>query len=133
MEVSQREFGKGITWENDSEFPKIWTIKLKHCLSQQTKGIFLFFFLILLLLYFTLQYCIGFAIHWHESTMGVHAIPNMNPSPTPLLQSHSHQDSMELAQRQKHRSMEQNRKLRDKSTHIGTPYLWQRRQEYTME
>ena len=50
-----------------------------------------------------------------------------------LLQSHSHQDSMVLAQRQKHRSMEQNRKPRDKSTHIWTPYLRQRRQEYTMD
>ena len=30
------------------------------------------------------------------------------------LQSHSHQDSMVLAQRQKYRSMEQNRKSRDK-------------------
>ena len=38
-------------------------------------------------------------------------------------QSHSHQDSMVLAQRQKYRSMEQNRKPRDKSTHIWTPYL----------
>ena len=35
--------------------------------------------------------------------------------------------------RQKHRSMEQNRKPRDKSTHLRTPYLWQTRQEYTME
>ena len=35
----------------------------------------------------------------------------------------SHQDSMILAQRQKYRSMEQNRKPRDKSTHIWTPYL----------
>ena len=35
-----------------------------------------------------------------------------------LLQSHSHQDSMVLAQRQKYRSMEQNRKPRDKSTHL---------------
>ena len=50
-----------------------------------------------------------------------------------LLESHSDQDSMVLAQRQKYTSMEQNRKLRDKSTHIWTPYLWQRRQEYTME
>ena len=29
------------------------------------------------LLYFTLQYCIGFGIHWHESAMGVHELPNM--------------------------------------------------------
>ena len=35
----------------------------------------------------------------------------------------SHQDSMVLAQRQKYRSMEQNRKPRDKSMHIWTPYL----------
>ena len=50
-----------------------------------------------------------------------------------LLQSSSHQDSMLLAQRQTYRSMEQNRKPRDKSTHLWAPYLWQRRQEYTME
>ena len=50
-----------------------------------------------------------------------------------LLQSHSHQDSMVLAQRQKYRSMEQNRKPRDKSTHLRISYLWQRREDYTME
>ena len=50
-----------------------------------------------------------------------------------LLQSYGHQNSMILEQRQKYRSMEQNRKPRDKSTHLWTPYLWQRRQEYTME
>ena len=38
----------------------------------------------------------------------------------------SHQDSIVLAQRQKHRSMEQNRKPRDKSMHLWTPYLWKR-------
>ena len=36
---------------------------------------------------------------------------------------HSHQDSMVLAQRQKYRSMEHNRKPRDKSTHLWTPYF----------
>ena len=38
-----------------------------------------------------------------------------------ILQSYSHQDSMVLAQRQKDRPMEQNRKPRDKSTHLWTP------------
>ena len=38
-------------------------------------------------------------------------------------QPDSHQDSTVLAQRQKYRSMEQNRKPRDKSTHLWTPYL----------
>ena len=50
-----------------------------------------------------------------------------------LLQSHSYQDSMALTQRQKYKSMEQNRKPRDKSMYLWTPYLRQRRQEYTIE
>ena len=50
-----------------------------------------------------------------------------------ILQSHSHQNSMVLAQSQKHKSREQNGKPKDKSTNLWTPYLWQRRQEYTME
>ena len=50
-----------------------------------------------------------------------------------ILQSCSHQDSMLLAQKQKYQSMEHNRKPRDKSKHVWTPYFWQRRQKYTTE
>ena len=37
-----------------------------------------------LFIYFTLQYCIGFAIHWLESAMSVHVFPILKPPPTSL-------------------------------------------------
>ena len=49
-----------------------------------------------------------------------------------ILQSHCHQDSMELVQKQKYRPIVHNREPRDKSTHLRVPYFWQRREEYTM-
>ena len=30
----------------------------------------------------TLQYCIGFAIYQHESTIGIHMFPILNPPPS---------------------------------------------------
>ena len=50
-----------------------------------------------------------------------------------ILQSYSHPDSMVLAQRQKCRSVGQNRKPRDEFMDLWTPYLWQTRQKYAME
>ena len=58
---------------------------------------------------------------------------NQAPWLQTILQSYSNQDSMLLAQKQKYRSMKQDRKPRDKPTHIWSLYLWQRRQEYTKE
>ena len=50
-----------------------------------------------------------------------------------ILQSYSHQDSMVMAQKQKYRPMEQDRKPRNKPMHLWVLYFWQKRQEYTME
>ena len=49
-----------------------------------------------------------------------------------ILQIYNYQDSMVLAQKQKYRPMEQDRKPRNKPMHLWVTYFWQRRQEYTM-
>ena len=50
---------------------------------------------------------------WRNQASGVQTI----------LQSYSNQDSMLLPQKQKYRSMDQDRKHRDKLMHIWSPYL----------
>ena len=57
---------------------------------------------------------------------------NQAPRLQPIPQSYSNQDSMVLAQKQKYRSMVQDRMPRDKP-YIWAPNLRQRRQEPTME
>ena len=46
-----------------------------------------------------------------------------------ILQTYRYQKSMVLAQKQKYRSMEQDRKPRDKPTHLWSPNTWQRKKE----
>ena len=58
---------------------------------------------------------------------------NHTPWLQTILQSYSNQDNMVLAQKQKYRSMEQERKPREKPMHTQSTNLWQRRQGYTME
>ena len=53
-----------------------------HLIISKTEHIYLcygHFYFFFVLLYFTLQYCIGFAIHQHESAMGVHEFPFLKP------------------------------------------------------
>ena len=50
-----------------------------------------------------------------------------------ILHKYSNQDSMALIQKQKYRSMEQERKSRDKLRHPCSPNLSQKRQGYTMK
>ena len=50
-----------------------------------------------------------------------------------ILQSYSNQNSTVLAQKEKCRAMELNRKSRDKSMHLRSTNPWQTRQEHTVE
>ena len=56
---------------------------------------------------------------------------NQSPWLHTILQSYSNRNSMVLVQKQKYRSMERDRKPRNKPKHLRSTNLWQSRQEYT--
>ena len=58
---------------------------------------------------------------------------NHTPSLQTILQNFSNQNSMVMAQKEPHRSMEQNRQPRNKPTLLWSINLRQRRQEYIQE
>ena len=43
-----------------------------------------FFFFFILFYFLTLQYCIGIAIYQHESAIGIHVFPILDPPPSSL-------------------------------------------------
>ena len=79
--LDEAQAGIKIAWRNINNLRYVDDITLMAESEEELNSLSFFKKIFLFLLYFTLQYSIGFSIHWHESTMAVHAFPNMNLPP----------------------------------------------------
>ena len=62
----EKSLDKNTEFMQDCPFSRLFYVCLNQLQSAMILNVVFFF---LILLYFTLQYCIGFAIHQHESSM----------------------------------------------------------------
>ena len=74
LPVMRETWVQSLGWEDPLEKEVVDRVDPKSS-HYKRKRFFSFFFLVILFIYlFLLQYCVGFAIHQHESATGIHVL-----------------------------------------------------------